>query len=46
MTTTTPPAQPVRVQPLWERRDLFVEPVWPDGPPYDGDDDFEDDGDS
>jgi len=33
MTTTpaAPPARPVRVQPLWERRDLFREPAWPDG---------------
>lgn len=37
MTTTTtttpprPPARPVRVRPLWERADLFREPVYPEG---------------
>jgi len=31
MQTITPPAQPVRVRPLWERSELFREPVYPDG---------------
>jgi hypothetical protein len=46
MTTTpaAPPARPVRVQPLWERRDLFREPAWPDGSEPLEDDDPEDEG--
>jgi len=35
MTTTTtpprPPFRPVRVRPLWERADLFLEPAYPEG---------------
>jgi len=43
MTTSTPSAQPVRVRPLWERGDLFREPVWPDGSEPVEDDDPEGD---
>lgn len=43
MATVTPPAEAIRVRPLWERRDLFREPQYPNGEPYAGDDDIEDD---
>jgi hypothetical protein len=37
------PAQPVRVQPLWEREQLFREPAWPEGTEPIEDDDGEGD---
>jgi hypothetical protein len=43
MPTTTPPAEANRVRPLWERGDLFREPVYTDGQFYESDDDLEDD---
>jgi hypothetical protein len=42
MTTTTPPAEANRVRPLWERGDLFREPVYANGQPYGRDDDLKD----
>jgi hypothetical protein len=34
MPTTTPPAQAIRVRPLWERAELFREPIYTDGQAY------------
>lgn len=43
-TKTPPPApRPVTPRPLWERHQLFQEPTYQDGQPYEADDDLEDD---
>jgi len=42
MPTATPPAEVIRVRPLWERSDLFREPEYTDGQPYGSDDGLED----
>lgn len=41
---TTPPApRPVTPRPLWERHQMFQEPVYVDGQPYEGADSEDDD---
>lgn len=41
--TPTPAPRPVTPRPLWERHQLFQEPTYQDGQPYEGDDDSEED---
>jgi hypothetical protein len=46
MTTTAPapPARPIVPRPLWERRDLFQEPAYPEGlGPLEDEDEDQDD---
>jgi len=43
MPTTTPPVQPVRVRPLWERHQLFREPAYDPSIALDDEDSAEDD---